>query len=173
MDKNIIITPKTKIGEMLNAYPQLENVLIELAPAFKKLKNPVLRKTVAKVANLQQAASIGNINVSELVNRLREAIGQKIFSDNSQDTDYGKEAPAWFDEKKIINKLDARPIINSGGHPMKDVFDEAEKIKTGEIFLFITPFIPAPLIDKLKERGFLTYSRESDKETFNNYVTRQ
>ncbi len=34
--------------------------------AFKKLKNPVLKRTVAKIATLQQAATVGNVKVEDL-----------------------------------------------------------------------------------------------------------
>ena len=53
--KNLIkteITPQTMVGDMLENYPELEDKLIEIAPVFKKLKNPILRKTVAKVATV-------------------------------------------------------------------------------------------------------------------------
>ena len=53
----IIISPKTKVGELLDNYPDLESVLMEMSPAFEKLRNPVLRKTVARVATLQQVDS--------------------------------------------------------------------------------------------------------------------
>ena len=55
----IDITPQTKVGELLTAYPELEDLLIEIAPAFKKLRKPVLRRTVAKVTSLAQAARVG------------------------------------------------------------------------------------------------------------------
>jgi len=58
----------------------LEDILIEIAPAFKKLKNPVLRETIAKIAKLQQAASIGGIQTEELINRLRKAVGQEKYN---------------------------------------------------------------------------------------------
>lgn len=45
--KNLEITPSTKVAELLAAYPELEAVLIGMAPPFKKLKNPVLRRSVA------------------------------------------------------------------------------------------------------------------------------
>ena len=61
----LIITPKTKVFQLIETYPQLEDVLIDYVPAFKKLKNPVLRKTVAKIATLQQAASVGGVKVEE------------------------------------------------------------------------------------------------------------
>ena len=46
----LIISPKTKVGELLDVYPELEPVLMSMSPAFEKLRNPVLRKTVARVA---------------------------------------------------------------------------------------------------------------------------
>ena len=56
----LIISPKTKVLQLLEAYPALEDLLIDYVPAFRKLKNPVLRNTVAKIATLQQAAAIGH-----------------------------------------------------------------------------------------------------------------
>jgi len=69
--KTLIITPKTKIYDLLEAYPQLEDPLITAAPQFKKLKNPILRRTIARVTTLSQAATIGGIRVEDLVNALR------------------------------------------------------------------------------------------------------
>ncbi len=53
----LIITPQTKVKELLDAYPELEPVLIDMAPAFKKLRNPVLRRTIARVTSIKQAAA--------------------------------------------------------------------------------------------------------------------
>ncbi|MBT4095990.1 MAG: DUF1858 domain-containing protein, partial [Nitrospinaceae bacterium] len=57
------IEPSSKVGELLEHYPELEDVLIGMAPPFKKLKNPLLRKSVGKVATLRQAAAVGRISV--------------------------------------------------------------------------------------------------------------
>ncbi len=76
MEKKLIITPKTKVSELLEAYPELERVLIDIAPTFKKLKNPMLRRTIARVTSLQQAASVGEIPVDVIVNKLRGIVGQ-------------------------------------------------------------------------------------------------
>jgi len=42
------INPRTKVGELLDACPRLEEVLIAQAPVFEKLRNPVLRRTAAR-----------------------------------------------------------------------------------------------------------------------------
>ncbi len=79
----LIITPKTKVSQLIETYPQLEDVLIEYAPAFKKLKNPDLRKTIARITTLQQAAAIGNVKVEDMINRLRKEVGQDKVSDST------------------------------------------------------------------------------------------
>src|SRR5262249_47842830 len=64
------ILPETRIGDLIEKYPQLEDVLVGMAPAFRKLKNPILRHSIGKVASLRQAAAVGGIPVAALVNRL-------------------------------------------------------------------------------------------------------
>ncbi len=74
--RSMIISPETKVGDLLDAYPEAEAALIAIAPKFKALKNPVLRRTVAKVATLEQAARVADMPVNELVRSLRQALGQ-------------------------------------------------------------------------------------------------
>src|SRR6056297_1046793 len=152
-DNTLIITPKTKVLQLIEHYPQLEDILIEYAPAFKKLKNPVLRKTVAKVATLQQAASIGNVKVEELINRLRKEVGQDMLKE-SEDTVYNVEQPAWFDENKIDSELNASEMLEAGEQPVNQVISDLKKLSPGKIFKLRAPFIPAPLIDKSVSLNF-------------------
>ncbi len=153
MDK-LIITPKTKIFDLLQAYPQLEDVLIDAAPQFKKLKNPVLRKTVTKIANLNQAAGIAGINVEELVNKLRKEVGQdkmEDFFDNK--TKFNTTCPDWFNESNISSELDIRDMLREGEHPVHEVLSEIRNLENNQILKIIAPFIPAPLIDKSLSLG--------------------
>ncbi len=95
MDHKSFITPKSKVMQVIEEYPQLEDVLISYIPAFKKLKNPVLRKTVARIASLQQAASIGNVKVEDLINHLRKEVGQDMYTE-SKELGYNTSKPGWF-----------------------------------------------------------------------------
>jgi hypothetical protein len=168
----IIISPKTKIGELLDNFPDLESVLMEMSPAFEKLKNPILRKTVARVATLQQVAAVGGLNVDDIVNRLREEVSQGAGEEDSVETRYISEfPPEWFDTKKITSTLNATPIINSGGSPMSKILHQTNILKPGEIFEIRTPFIPAPIIDMLKAKGFNVYCVQGESET-KSYVLR-
>jgi hypothetical protein len=167
-----IISPKTKVGELLDNFPDMESVLMEMSPAFEKLKNPILRKTVARVATLQQVAVVGGLRVDDIVNRLRKKVGQSAGEEYSVKTGYISDIPPeWFDTKKITCILDATPIINSGGSPMREILLQTNLLKPGEIFEIRTPFIPAPIIDILKTKGFTIFSVQGEFGT-KSYVVR-
>jgi len=167
----LIITPKTRVGELLDTYPDLEPVLLELSPAFKKLKNPVLRKTVGKVATLQQAAALGNISVTELINTLRSKVGQQLFEGESSGENIEYEKPDWFEPGKVTVTFDASPLIDSGQNPMQEVFDHLELTNAGEIFLLTTPFIPAPIIELISNKGYKHYCMKSKQGLCSTYFT--
>ncbi len=148
MKKNqLIISPKTKVLHLIETYPELENVLINYVPAFKKLKNPILRRTVAKIATLQQAASIGNVNVGDLINHLRKEVGQDLIKNEIENT-YNTLQPEWFDTAKIVQELDVRDMLAAGEHPVNQVMADLKKLPANSIYKMIAPFLPAPLIDK-------------------------
>jgi hypothetical protein len=162
-ESKITITPRTKVGELLDAYPELEAVLMAMSPAFEKLKNPVLRRTVAKVATLQQVAVVGGVNIEEMVRQLRMKAGQDKLETGQDNLEYiSVSTPEWFDNSSITVRFDATPVINSGGSPMKDILHLAGLLKPGEIFELITPFVPAPVIDMLIEKEFKTYSIDNN-----------
>ncbi len=166
MEQNLIITPKTKVLELIETYPELEDILIEIAPAFKKLKNPILRKTVAKIATLQQAASIGGIKTEELINRLRKEVGQEnITSDAGVQYNYIK--PDWFEADKIVKRFNASEMLAAGEHPVNQVIADLNHLEKGKIYLLIAPFLTAPLIDKATSLGLKHWvDRRSDEEFY-------
>jgi hypothetical protein len=172
MTQKITITPKTKVGELLDNFPELEKVLMEMSPAFEKLKNPILRKTVAKVATLQQVAAVGGLKVDDIVNRLRREAGQTETNEQGTDSEYlSTGTPEWFLENKIIARMDASPVINSGGSPMNEILSQTNLLKAGEIFELKTPFIPAPIIDMLRKKGFKVHCVQMENHVLS-YFTR-
>ena len=68
------INPKTKIDELLKQYPFLEDFLIKLSPKFKGLKNPIMRKTMGKVATLEMASTISGLKIDTLISLLTTEI---------------------------------------------------------------------------------------------------
>ncbi len=164
-NKKLIISPKTKVLQLIETYPQLEDILINYVPAFKKLKNPVLRRTVAKIATLQQAATVANIKVEDLINILRKEIGQDIIV-SSDKADYNIEQPDWFDLSKVKSEIDVREMLNEGEHPVNQVISDLNQLKKNEIYQVIAPFVPAPLIDKSLSLGIDHWVKKESDEKF-------
>ncbi len=84
------INLKTKIWEILEEHPELEEEFLTISPAFAKLKNPILRRTIAKITTLEQAASIAGIPAPELLRKLLIAAGHT--SDNTSGNSAGHYA---------------------------------------------------------------------------------
>jgi len=165
MDK-LIITPKTKIYDLLEAYPQLEEVLISAAPQFNKLTNPLLRKTITKITSLSQAAIIGNLKVEELVNLLREKIGQSDISATAEQSDINFKCPDWYSKERVASEMDVREMLNRGEHPVHEVLAEVKKLKDDEIFKMIAPFNPVPLIEKSMSLGYRHWVNKVSEEEY-------
>lgn len=151
-EQKIIISPKTKVLAVIEAYPQLEDLLIEKVPVFEKIKNPLLRKTIAKTATLQQAALIGGLSVEDLINFLRKAVGQTEET-MMENVAYNLNQPTWFDKSKIVKSFDVRQMLAAGEHPVNQVMADLKLIKDAEIYELIAPFLTAPLIDKASSMG--------------------
>jgi uncharacterized protein (DUF2249 family) len=164
------ITPKSRIAEVIEAYPELKDKIIELAPPFKKLQNPFLMKTIARVTSLSQAAKVGDIDLMHFVNTLRESVGQASLNIDASAKE-SDEPPLWFKTGTIVKTIDARPMLEEGEHPVGLVLQEVEHLTEGDILELITPFVPAPLIDKVVAKGFASWTLERSKEEFKNYFT--
>ncbi len=171
--ESLIITPKTKIHDLLEAYPELEEKLILAAPQFKKLKNPLLRKTIARVTTLSQAAIIGGLKVEELVNTLREAAGQQIQEHFSgEGASYNFETPEWFSASAVGGSIDISDMLNAGEQPVHEVLSALKKLKEGEILEIHAPFIPAPLLDKAIGLEYQHWINEVAEDEFYVYFLR-
>lgn len=163
----LLITPKTKIHDLLETYPRLEDELIAAAPPFRKLKNPVLKRTITRITTVAQAATIGGLQVEELVNRLRTAAGQDILDAFSgEETDYNTDKPSWYSEEKIAKTIDIREMLHAGEQPVHEVLSAMKKLSEGEILEVIAPFIPAPLLDKASSLEYVHWLHNVSEEEF-------
>jgi TusA-related sulfurtransferase len=167
------IGPETRVAELLDAHPEAEEILIGIAPQFKALKNPVLRRTVARVATLEQAAKIAGIQVRELVLKLRQELGVEgggeiVESDGSASL----QAPGWvsFDEEATI---DGGALLAAGETPIARASTALAEMSSGDVLVVSAPFQPAPLVDSLRAKGHEVYAREESDETWRVWIKKQ
>jgi hypothetical protein len=71
------ITKETNIGNLVKEYPFVKDFLLSLSPKFKKLKNPMLFKTMSSIATLEMISERGGLDIEELINKIVEEINKK------------------------------------------------------------------------------------------------
>ncbi len=164
------ITLETKIADLLNNYEGMKDILIEINPKFKKLNNPVLRRTLAKIAGVRQAAIVGGMEPSDLLNQLRIAVGQKpIESGDMQEVTSSSEAPAWIATEPKAT-IDANELLDKEDNPLAKAYNILRKSDEGDVITIVADFQPEPLIEEFIKSGHEVYCQKVDDGNFVTYV---
>lgn len=172
-DERLQILPSTKVAQLLDAYPELEEVLIRMAPPFKKLRNPILRRSVAKVATLQQAAMAARLDLTSMINQLRDAVAQEPLEamDGPSVGDYLGAAPDWFDPSCVATSIDDR-AGNSDEMAITRIIKAMKGLGDRQVVELKTTFLPAPGIDVARNRGLRTWTVQEQEDLYKTYFTR-
>lgn len=163
--EHAVITPDTTVAALLDRHPEVEATLASLAPAYGTL-SPAVRRAVAGSFTLHRLATLSGLGVGRLITDLRAAAG---LAETVAATD---ERPDWVRSATSVTTLDARSILASGAHPAGDVMNGLSALDDGAVFELVTPFVPAPLVDMARGRGFAAHSLW-DGDIVRTYFTRQ
>lgn len=151
------ITRKSKVLEVLKDFPALEEKLISLAPPFKNLRNPVLRRTVAQMATMEMVARIGGLDVVELVNTLRREVGQGAIAGGPVPADIAAGAAAGGDPDWLQGEpehvVDGIAMLRQGDVPLNHINDLLRTATPGRFLLLVTDFEPTPLLEAMRKQG--------------------
>lgn len=176
--ERVAITPATKVSDLLESWPELEDVLVAQAPAFRRLRNPVLRRTVARVATLEQAAGVGGVAVRDLVGALRRAAGLDDADLAGTATAHGAgttervsaEEPSWLAQARVVGTIEADALLDAGEVPLARVNANARALKPGEALRVVSGFRPVPLVEALAKQGLRCVVRETVAGRFETFV---
>jgi hypothetical protein len=167
-----MITPETRIGALLEQYPGIEEELIRVAPAFAKLRNPVLRQTVAKVATLKQAARVGGISLGELMAHLEHITGEAGVGGEGAERE-AEARPEWVREGRVAEDIDADAMLGHGVHPVGRVREACGFLGEGEILRLRSWFRPEPLLELMRRKGLAVYCEEEAPGRYVSYFGRR
>ncbi|AFV76083.1 DUF2249 domain-containing protein [Thermus oshimai] len=153
------VTPEMKVGEVLRRWPHLLEVFLEASPAFQKLKNPLLRRTMPNLVTVAQAERMGGLEPGTLVARLNRALG--VEEPPQAPSGEGESLlqappPSWLSAPLGFH-LDVRPILEAGGEPFQAIMAAAKEVKPGERLVLEVLFEPIPLYKVLAKQGFLAW----------------
>jgi uncharacterized protein (DUF2249 family) len=151
-----VIRAHDRIAAVLARDERLLDVLVAAAPAFEKLRNAGMRKTMARLVTVEQAARIAGIDAAGLVARLNDALGGGASSDDVA------PAPAALDPvpeglratppERLVD-VDVREDLRAGREPFTRIFDAARALPLDGVLRVRAIFEPAPLYAVLGKLG--------------------
>ena len=80
--------------------------------------------------------------------------------------------PAWLDGARVVKRLDARPLLAAGAHPVQEVMQDLAALAVGDVFELVTPFVPGPLLERAQADGCLAHAEQESPGLVRTYFTR-
>jgi uncharacterized protein (DUF2249 family) len=156
------ILASEKMSDVLKKHPALLETLIDLSPAFRSLRNPVLRRVQTRLVTVSQAAGIAGIEPALLTQRLNEAAG--IFAPSQTepvthvDETLGAAIDPMIDGAPVAAEIDVRPLMARGEEPFRAIMTAARTVPAGSTLRLVAGFEPLPLYDVLAKQGFVHHT---------------
>jgi uncharacterized protein (DUF2249 family) len=154
-----------KIHAVLAQDERLLEVLTAASPAFEKLRNAALRRTMTRLVTVEQAAKIAGIDASLLVDRLNQALdaspAERLPSAGVERQKGAIEAPPTSVPEALLRiphelvvDADVRAELRAGKEPFRRIMDAARATRRGGVLRVRALFEPAPLYAVLEKQGF-------------------
>lgn len=155
----MVIRAGDRVASVLAQDERLLEVFVSASPAFAKLRNAAMRKTMAKLVTVEQAARIAGVDPALLLDRLNAALTGKPAVDATWSPAPGaaplppipdalRELPA----EKIVD-LDVREDLRAGKEPFSRILAAARALPRGSVLRLRAIFEPAPLYAVLAKHG--------------------
>lgn len=160
--RNAPITASDTMSDVLARDESLIAVLERHAPHFSKLRNRSLRRVMARLVTVEQAARTAKVPVQELVRDLNHALGIAPLPEADPSA-----APVWVEDavarahpaRARVVELDVREDLRSGREPFSRIMSTIAALGKADVLELRTIFEPVPLFAVLAKRGFAHESK--------------
>lgn len=160
-----MISPDMRVSELLDAHPQVVDVLADLHPHFTQLRSRLMRRLIAPRVTVAQAARIAGVPVETLLAAVRRAIGEPEPAPAACETlrrePVAEPRPAALDELRPVH-VDVRDDIARGAEPFPRIMAAVKALGERETLVLRAPFEPIPLYDVLGQRGLSHWTDRHD-----------
>lgn len=154
------------VSDVLARDESLVEVLVQRAPALAKLRNRAMRRVMARLVTIEQAARLAKIAPELLVQDLNRALGIRT-DDADRRTSPNDEsaqgspgpAPSWPIDARVV-ELDVREELRSGREPFSTIMRAVADLDESAVLRLRATFEPVPLCAVLGKRGFAFRTEE-------------
>lgn len=159
------VTGDDRVSDVLARDESLVEVFVRQAPHFAKLRNGAMRRVMARLITVEQAARTANVPSDRLVGELNAALGisgdSPIAEGPPRLEDGGHLAhPA---SAKVI-EVDVRDELRSGREPFSRIMSTVSSLEADDVLHLRAIFEPVPLFAVLARRGFAHESKEHARD---------
>ena len=180
------VAPTDRVSDVIARDEALVDVFVRAAPHFSKLRNRAMRRVMARLITVEQAARTAGIPPERLVHDLNAALGIAERADDARtsaaNNDVAKggatpepgghgqpgggvregadAASPTRPANAPVREVDVREDLRSGNEPFSKIMAAVAALGDGEILRLRTTFEPVPLFTVLGKRGFVHSSEE-------------
>lgn len=158
-----MIRADDRVAKVLSLDSRLLEVFVAASPAFEKLRSAAMRKTMAKLVTVEQAARIAGVDAAVLVDRLNAALlgAEPAVSEEpaprppARSVSAASTVPAALlavPAERIVD-VDVREELRAGIEPFRRIMDAARTLPGGHVLRVRAIFEPAPLYAVLAKQG--------------------
>lgn len=152
------IALEDKVSDVLARDESLVEVFTRHAPHFAKLRNRAMRRVMARLVTVEQAARTANIPAERLVRDLNAALGLADDASSGgvvQLTPHAVAAPGErHPQNAPVIELDVRDDLRAGREPFSRIMSAIGRLRQGDVLRLRAIFEPVPLVTVLAKRGF-------------------
>jgi uncharacterized protein (DUF2249 family) len=160
----VVIRPGDRVADVIAGDPRLIEAFIEAAPAFERLRNPAMRRIMARLVTVEQAARIAGIDPTGLVARLNQGSTTvhpepRVEMKDSLpvlNPEPAQERPAELadvDPARVV-ELDVRPDLRAGEEPFGKIMAARKGLADDGVLRLRAIFEPVPLYAVFRKQGF-------------------
>lgn len=148
-----------RVSDVLARDEHLVEIFVRHAAHFAKLRNPTMRRVMARLVTVDQAARIAGVPVHALLRDLNDALhltpesGDLAGADRDPRVGVDDEHDLRPDALAVI-ELDLREDMRAGREPFSRIMSAVAALGEAEALVLRTIFEPVPLFALLAKRGF-------------------
>jgi uncharacterized protein (DUF2249 family) len=164
------VTSGERVSDVVARDESLVEVFVRHSPHFAKLRNRAMRRVMARLVTVDQAARIAGVDAAALVAELNAALGIKAEAPSPDHPSAGSppapaepagvQRPAGAPELEV----DVREDLRAGREPFSKIMAAVAALTPRQVLRLRAIFEPAPLYTVLGRRGFVHETRQEGPE---------
>lgn len=155
------VTATDRVSDVIARDESLVEVFVRHSPHFTKLRNRSMRRIMARLVTIADAAKIANIPAASLVCDLNVALGISDPSAAAPQLDAVQQPDAQSLNASIhpssapVVEVDVREDLRAGREPFSKIMSAVGALGENEVLHLRAIFEPAPLFALMTKRGLL------------------